>query len=145
VCYKLVEKCKDEDISSLVQVSNLRQEAQGFSQALGHLQDHLVETHGFAYLDFVAIKKTLETCNDSLEKYQRLQGRLEHSPNLGTGSRYKRLWGRHISYGSQEVGARARPELGFSSWDGFDELQVSQATLARHRQALVLYLQILNM
>jgi hypothetical protein len=144
VCYKVVENCTDGLVSALIQVSNLRQEVREFGQALEHLQVHLTEAHELAYLNFDPIEKTLKNCNDWLERYKQLQRPDEHSTILGTsGGEKTRIW-RAKPKDLREVGVRAGQALRYNAWGGSDELQALQTALARHRQTLVLYLQILE-
>ncbi|KAL1964299.1 hypothetical protein VTN77DRAFT_7119 [Rasamsonia byssochlamydoides] len=119
VCYNVVENCKDGLTSASTEVKSLQEEVQEFSFTLTQLQQRLSET-GDAFLDLSEVKKSLEACNSSL-------------------SRPKELFDK-----SKDVGMKYGEAIKYSTWGGDQELRVLQTKLSRHRQSLLLYMQILD-
>lgn len=150
VCHNVVENCREGLISASAQVKSLQEDVQEFSATLAQLQEHLSKTGEVAFLDLSEIKKSLDACNRYLGKYQRLQKQDGEKTVMGGGD--DRKIRRRSSFSkskelldkSKDVGMKYGQVIKFSTWGGDQELRILQKKLSRHRQTLLLYIQILD-
>jgi hypothetical protein len=150
-CYRVVENCRDGITSASQQIRSLQTDLQEFCDVLVQLQKHVAETRDVAFLDLSDAKKTIEDCNFYLDKYRHLHLQLTSDGDKAVGSdggpskrRSSLPKPKDLFDKSKEVSLKYGQVLKYTAWGGDQEFQVLQAKLTRHRQTLVLYIQILE-
>ncbi|GAM43379.1 hypothetical protein TCE0_047f18141 [Talaromyces pinophilus] len=131
-CYKIVENCREGLTSASIQLGGLQNDLEEFSAVLLHLHNVVKESQHIAFFDMKEMKKTIVACNVYLTKYAGLKRKASFSK------------GKELLDNAKDAGLKIRQAVIFTTLGGDQELQVLQRRLARHRQTLVLYLQILE-
>ncbi|EEA24870.1 hypothetical protein TMatcc_007970 [Talaromyces marneffei ATCC 18224] len=131
-CYKIVDTCRAGLTGASLQLSGLQNDLEEFSAVLLHLHDVVKESRNIAFFDMKEMKKTIEACNIYLTKYAGLKRKASFSK------------GKELLDNAKDAGLKIKQAVIYTTLGGDQELQVLQRRLARHRQTLVLYLQILE-
>lgn len=131
-CYKIVENCREGLTSASIQLGGLQNDLEEFSAVLLHLHNVVKESQHIAFFDMKEMKKTIVACNVYLTKYAGLKRKASFSK------------GKELLDNAKDAGLKIKQAVIFTTLGGDQELQVLQRRLARHRQTLVLYLQILE-
>lgn len=154
--YRVVENCREGVTSASQQIKSFQTDLQEFSAVLVQLQKHVAEANDVAFLDLRDVKKTIEDCNIYLDKYKHLHLQLtsdgDRSPtsraagNDGPSSKRRSSLSKSkdLLGKSKEASLKYGEAFKYTAWGGDQELHVLQTKLTRHRQTLVLYIQILE-
>lgn len=160
-CCQLVDAVREGVASAPQLVQDLKNELDEFSTVLVDLQVVLKETNDIAFIDLKSIEQTLHACNTHLKKYKHLHPQ-KSPPNPGDApannnnasvSKPVHKLKRQSSFSSKSkeffdkgwgTSQKVGQSLIFTNFGGSEELQYLQLRLARHRQTLSLYLQILE-
>lgn len=162
-CYKIVENCREGLTSASLQIKGLRNDLEEFSAVLLHLHNVVKESKNIAFFNLTDMKTTIEACNGYLSKYKHLQlskpvsssdSVTKSVANTATTSSANGSDGlkRRSSFSkskelfdkSKEAGLKLGQAVIWTTLGGESEIQELQRKLTRHRQTLVLYLQILE-
>ncbi|KAH8699095.1 hypothetical protein BGW36DRAFT_416479 [Talaromyces proteolyticus] len=157
ICYKLANNARQGLTSASLQVKSLQNDIEDFSKVLEHLGEVVKESRNEAFLDFTDIVKTIEESRIYLKKYRNLQLSKTPTPgdpsasNSNAGQALPNLQRRPSSSRIKELldkykgtGLKIAEALKYTTWGGEPEIHVLQKKLSRHRQTLILYLQILE-
>lgn len=134
-CYKIVENCREGLASAAVQIGGLKNDLEEFSSVLLHLHNVVKEGKDIAFFDMKEMKKTIDACKIFIGK---------NSVGLGLKRRPSFSKGKEFLDNAIETGLKIKQAVVFGQLGGDQQLLVLQSRLARHRQTLVLYLQILE-
>ncbi|EED18647.1 hypothetical protein TSTA_123760 [Talaromyces stipitatus ATCC 10500] len=157
-CYKIVENCREGLTSASIQIKGLRNDLEEFYTVLVHLHEVVKDGKNIAFFDLKDMKATMKSCDAYLDKYKHLQlskgvGSNNSGPNVATSStnsseglkrRSSFSKSKELLDKSKETGLKLSQAVIWTTLGGESEIQELQRKLARHRQTLVLYLQILE-